>query len=118
MSTYTDNAVPFGSRTETINSLTYVFENITIKRPSKIIERPNQIGEPNGWVSVSGFPTGTATAQIATSATARLVNGDKFEDDFGHGTETWVIVDTDDPFPMHDYWKQNVTIRLSPNPPA
>ena len=118
MSTFVDNQVPFGSRIVTINGHPYVFENISIKRPSKIIERPNQIGEPNGWVSISGFPTGTGVAQLATSATDRLVNGDKFVDDFGHGSETWVVVDTDDPFPMHDYWKQNVTIRLSPNPPA
>lgn len=113
---YVDNAVPFGSRTETINTLVYVFEHISIKRPSKIIERPDQIGQPNGWVAVPGFPTGTAVVQIANAATPRLNIGDRFTDDFGNGAEVWVVVDSDNPFPIHDYWKQNVTIRLSPNP--
>ncbi len=120
---YVDNAVPFGSRTEDLlragSALgTYILESISISRPGKVGERFNQIGEPSGWWVINTFPHGTAVVQIATVDTDYPVNGDYFEDDFGQGTERWVIVDTTQPFAMNDYYKMNITIRLSPNPPA
>ena len=123
MSTYVDNAVPFGSRTEEIVRAgtplgTYILETISITRPGKVGERFNEIGEPNGWWVVNVFPHGTAVVQIPTEDSDYPTNGDYFEDDFGVGTERWVIVDSTQPFGMHDYYKMNITIRLSPNPPA
>jgi hypothetical protein len=120
---YVDSAVPFGSRTEEIvrdgSPLgTYICETISIQRPGKVGERFNEIGEPNGWWVVNGFPTGTAVVQIPTADADYPRKGDYFEDDFGEGDERWVIVDTTQPFGMNDYYKMNVTIRLSPNPPA
>ena len=124
---YNDGAVPFGSRTEDIKRGgtgspttvgTYVCESISITRPSKVTERPNEIGAPNGWFAIGGFPHGTATIQIPTSDASFPQIGDWFVDDFGDGEEHWVIVDKTQPFGMNDYWKQNITIRKSDNPPA
>ena|SRR5436190_13858253 len=120
---YVDNQVPFGSRSEEFlrsgSSLgTYILESINIQHPSKIGERPNEIGEPNGWFAVAGFRHGTAVVQIPTVDSDYLQVGDYFEDDFGLGTERWVVVETAQPFGMADYYKMNITVRHSPNPPA
>jgi hypothetical protein len=125
MATYVDNQVPFGSRTEEIfragTSIgTFIFENLSLTRPGKVGERHNQIGEPNGWWVVDGFPHGTGVVQIPTIDSPYPQNGDYFEDTFRTGStaERWVIVDTTEPYAMNDYYKMNVTIRLSKNPPA
>lgn len=135
---YNDNATPFGSRPETIfrqdeNGVyqelgVYEFESIDLKRPSTIIEKHDHIGRPKGWASIPGFRTGTGTVQISANADSaedtgaaeigHLQNTDVFVDDFGFGLELWVIVDTSDPFMQKEYRKQQVTIRLSSNPPA
>ncbi len=129
---YVDNSVPFGSRTvdfkrggtgapTTVG--TYILESISLSRPSKIIERPNQIGQANGWVAVSGFDSGTAVVQIPTEASEFIKLGDWFEDAFD-GTdanpedEHWVVVEATQPYGMNDYYKQNVTLRLSISPPV
>jgi hypothetical protein len=138
---YNDNATPFGSRSETIFRSSdgtpngtfaelgvYEFESIDVKRPSTIGEKHDHIGRPKGWFSVPGFNTATGTVQIPANADAtsetgaaeigHLQNGDVFVDDFGFGPELWVIVDTSDPFLQKEYRKQQITMRLSPNPPA
>lgn len=102
---------------------TYILESISLTRPAKIIERPNQIGEPNGWVAVLGFEHGTCVIQIPAETSAYPQLGDWFEDTFD-GTdanpeaERWVITDITQPFAMADYFKCNATIRWSKNPPA
>lgn len=116
--TYVDNAVPFGSHVITIGGTDYIFEDVSIKRPAKKITRPNQIGGPNGFVLVEDYVTGTSPVQITTSASDRLVIGTEFDNDFGNGSEHWVIGEADEAHPMSNYWKQNVTFHLSPNPPA
>ncbi len=129
---YVDNAVPFGSRTEDFKRGgtggpttvgTYVLESISLSRPSKIIERPNQIGQPNGWVAVNTFQHGTAVVQIPTGEAEFLKIGDWFQDTFdgtdaNPAAETWVVVEATQPYGMNDYYKQNVTLRLAENPPA
>jgi hypothetical protein len=123
MATYVDNAVQFGSFSVTLtragSSLgTYIVENITITRPSKKIERPNHIGEPNGFVLVDGFVTASGTIQVPTAGSDYPARGDYFEEDFGFGTERFVISEVGQPFSMSDYHKCNISMSLSPNPPS
>lgn len=130
---YNDAAVPFGSRTETINRGgtaapteigTYILENISLTRPGVVKERPNEIGQPNGWWVVSGFEHGTCVIQIPTTASEWPKIGDWFEDVFDGtdvtdaATEHWTIVEITQPYAIADYWKCNATIRLAINPPA
>ncbi len=128
---YIDNAVPFGSRVEDILRGTgsgtpvgtYILESISLTRPAKIIERPNQIGEPNGWVAVAGFQHGTCVIQIPLETSEYPKIGDWFDDTFdgsdaSPSDERWVVVDITQPYAMADYFKANATIRLSVNPPA
>lgn len=121
---YVDNQVPFGSRTELlmragVSQGTYIFENINLKRPSKVIERPDEIGEPNGFVAVRGFQTGTAVVQIPTADSEFPRVGDYIEDTFSTGAvERWVVTDVDEVYEMNSYYKTNISLRLSINPPA
>lgn len=115
---YNSGNVPFGSRVEEIFDRTgaslgnYVFENINLTRPGKVLERPDEIGSDNGWTLVRSFNVGTAVLQIATAATTPPDLGSYFTDDFGYGDQRWVIVDISPPFEMQGYYKQNVNIRL------
>jgi hypothetical protein len=120
---YVDNQVPFGAFSVTLTRSgsalgTYIIENLTVTRPSKIIERPNEIGQPNGWVAVEGFITATGTIQVPTADSDYPAIGDYFEDDFGFGTERFVVTEVGQPFSMSDYHKCNISCRYSPNPPA
>lgn len=116
---YNSGNVPYGSRVEELFRPSdgasigqYKFENFSFTRPGKVVERPDQLGAPNGWTVTRGFETGTAVVQIATSSTTWPPLGAYFSDDFGYGTERWVITDVSPAFEMQGYFKANVNIRL------
>ncbi len=90
---FNDGTVQYGSRVLTINGVTYVADNITVNRPTKRIERTDQIGEPSGSVGVAGFVTGSCQLQIATSSTAEPQGGYTFTVtlDATIGAETFYI---------------------------
>lgn len=90
---YNDGTVQYGSRVFTINSVAYVADNISVNRPTKEIERTNQIGEPSGSVGVAGFVSGSATLQLASGATVEPTAGQTFAVTFdsGIGAETFFV---------------------------
>lgn len=108
---YNDGTVQYGSRVVTINAVAYVADNIEITRPTNIIERTQEAGEPSGWVAVPGFPTGTATLQLASGATVIPTLGLTFSTDFGAGAETWAIVEVGQPEAKDAEKKVNITFR-------
>lgn len=75
---FNDGTVQYGSRVLTIGGVAYVADNITVNRPTKPIERTNEIGEPSGSVGVAGFVTGSATIQLASSSTVEPAGGATF----------------------------------------
>lgn len=108
--TYNDGTVQYGARTWVVHHYpesvetargTYDCDNISINRPTKSIDRTNQLGEPTGSVGIADFVTGTATFQLASSSTAEPRNGDKIicDGEAGHnanidsgiGDETFYI---------------------------
>lgn len=90
---YNDGTVQYGSRVLTINAIAYVADNITVNRPTKEIDRTNEIGEPSGSVGVAGFVTGSATLQLASGSTAEPQGGNTFAVTFDAtiGAETFYI---------------------------
>jgi hypothetical protein len=62
----------------TINSVSYVADNIEMTRTTSVIERTNELNEASGWVASTGFVTGSATLQLASSATAVPTLGQTF----------------------------------------
>lgn len=83
---YNDGTVQYGSRSWIIHYMvdttpterdTYVCDNITINRPTKAIDRTNQLGDPSGSVGVADFVTGTATLQLDSSSAVKPQLGDR-----------------------------------------
>lgn len=112
---YNDGTIPYGSRLETftrgVSSLgSYVLENVTINRKSKIIKRMDELGAPNGSVGVYDFDEGSAVAQLATTSSTVLQRGDKFTDTFDAvtGAESWKITECDQPETQNDYKKISI----------
>ncbi len=90
---YNDGTVQYGSRVLTINAVAYAADNININRPTKAVDRTNQLGEPSGSVGIADFVTGSATLQLAADATAEPTNGLTFTVTFdaGIGAETFYL---------------------------
>lgn len=67
---YNDGTVQYGSKVLTINSVAYAADNITVNRPTKAVDRTNELGEPSGSVGIADFVTVSATLQLASGSTA------------------------------------------------
>lgn len=139
---FNDGAIPFGSRAELFcsggtTSPTYLgwylCEQISPSRPSKVVERPNQIGGPNGFAMVAAQENMTVKAQLASQTSATIKRGDWFQDSFDPSngtvviglpsttpttTETWVVETSSEKYEMNGYWYQDLNLKLAHNPPA
>lgn len=113
---YNDNAIPYGSRALHIFRLSvdngsYVFENISVNRPTNVIKRHNEVNEPNGSVGQNGFVEGTATVQLAIAATVLPLPGDTFTVtlDATVGSEVFIIHAVGQPEAQADYFKASLS---------
>lgn len=117
--TKNDGGLVFGSQTVTIESVTYVAENISIDEPSSIIEQKNQHGVPSGQVIVAGFITGSATLQLASGSTALPALGDDFAIvPVGGGSVTFLVSQVGQAFSSDAETKVNISFRKRINTPA
>ena len=112
-----DGSVQYGSRVLTINSVTYVAEQIEVRRPSFVIERRDQLNKPNGQVIDEDFVTGTATLQLATGATVIPQIGQTFQETFvaAIGAETFILSEIGQPEAQGDAKKVPVSFRKKYN---
>lgn len=101
---YNDGTVVYGSMsvkvrqvngTDQRGTANYVLDNLTINRPTKAVDRTNELGEPSGSVGIADFVTGSATSQIADTGTTNpeIQNGDRI---FFDGTDNAHLVGTTD----------------------
>jgi hypothetical protein len=117
--TKNDGGLVFGSQVVTIDSVAYVAENISIDAPSTIIEQKDEYGVPSGQVIVEGFVTGTATLQLASSATALPAIGDAFQiTTVGGAAVYFLISQVGQSFSQDAETKVNVSFRKRINTPA
>ncbi len=117
--TKNDGGLVFGSQVVTIDSVAYVAENISIDAPSTIIEQKDEYGVPSGQVIVEGFVTGTATLQIASSATALPAIGDAFQITTVGGVAVYFLISqVGQSFSQDAETKVNVSFRKRINTPA
>lgn len=110
--------VPFGSRVIALKSNVgatkgnYVAENITVQRPSTVIERRDEIGQPSGQVIIDSFVVGSATFQLATTASLIPAIGDTFVTEFIPGTpESCSLSQVDQPEQQTTDKKVNINFR-------
>jgi len=127
---YVDGAIPFGVFTVDLKRgvgagtavVTCVCESFNLTKPGNVINRPNEIGGPNGWAVVAGQETATGVLQIATSTTETPKIGDWFsrimDRKAASTAETWVITNTSEPFEMNGYAKVSCNFQQSHAHPA
>ncbi len=128
---FNSGAVPFGSRWETVGTLVagspctvsggvlYYFERIDITYPTKTLERPGIIGDPNGFVLTRSQPTGSFVLQVPLGSGTYNTStggwdgvpwpalGSGFVDRFLAANEVWVISSLGTPFEMQGYYRVN-----------
>jgi hypothetical protein len=119
-----DGSVKYGAEVLTIGTLVpggtpsisggvaYIADSLSFNTPGKVIEQNNEIGEPGGWVGVTGFITGSAQVQYATTSTAAPVQGQHFITSSRSGTaEVYCITDVDQPLTSDGEAKVNISYR-------
>jgi len=88
-----DGSMPYGSRTLTINAVTYKVNSLDIDRPTATAEDNNTDGSPNRARWTAQRSTLAAELQLATGSTAYPQFGQTFTDTFdsNYGAETFVV---------------------------
>lgn len=108
---FNDNAVPRGGFIAAFHGAGAVkVERYNPVRPSKVVERPDEVGGPNGWSGVAAQNRGTATVQIPTSSGSAIALGDYFTEPAAFGARKMVVTEASDAYAMDDYWKQDLTL--------
>lgn len=106
---WNDGAIPYGVEVLTINSVTYVAENLTFDNPSQTIQRRNEANEPSGSVGVQDFVTGSATLQKAATSTAVPTPGLTFStSSFSGSAVTFILTKVSPVFAQGDAAKFNI----------
>ena len=125
VTSYNDNSIPFGGigvsvpvhfyrgQTSPADLGQFLIEMVSTKRPSKMTERPDQLGGPNGWSAVLAQVGGTAKVQLPLASTGILQLGDYFSYTFDAtiGVEKLVIVNIDQTYQEGQYWFQTVELK-------
>jgi hypothetical protein len=126
---YNDGAVPIGVFTVALKSGvgagsaigTYICESFNLTTPANVINRPNEIGGPNGWVAVSGQETATGVLQIAGATTETPKIGywfDRAMDRSSATTSKWVITNVSEAWETGGYAKVSCNFQCSHTHPA
>jgi hypothetical protein len=110
MSFFNDNSTPRGGFIAAFTTSSAVVERFNPVQPSKVVERPNEVGGPNGWDGVEAQNRATATVQIPTSAGSAIFLGDRFTEPAAFGGRKWVVTEISATYEMDNYWKQDLTL--------
>lgn len=109
--------IPYGCRVVTFNfsgggTGAAILERFEQNETTWEAQRTDQLGAPNGFVLGSEARTGTATAQLATTATTYVARGDTFNCTIKNATSiTWVVTGATDPEEPRGLKMQNITFR-------
>lgn len=115
---YNDGTVQYGCRVLTINGNPYVADNLSINRPTKAIDRTNEIGEPSGSVGVADFVTGSAQIQLASGSTVEPIIGNTTSAitlDAAIGAETFYVTSVSRAESKESEKKFNITLKKKYN---
>lgn len=109
MPVYEDGATG-GSVVVSINSVTYVADNISITAGGTHVPQYDETGLPDSGIVYPDFATGTATLQSATSSTAMPTVGMTFDEDLGRGAaERWVLTEVGKAYENRGITKFNIS---------
>jgi hypothetical protein len=111
------NTIPYGSRAVTFNfsgggTGFVILERFEVSDGTWEASRTDQLGVPNGFVLGQEPRRGTATAQLASTATTYAARGDTFNTNVKNATAvTFVVTEATDPEEPRGLKMQNVTFR-------
>lgn len=109
---FQDGSHPFGSFVATIGTLGYVAESANLNTPANMVEVRNQVGEPNGWIGIPGFVSGSSTLQLATTSYPVPTLGAIFTYAFISGTvQTWCVSNVGQVYAQQDIQKVSIDFR-------
>lgn len=115
----TDGTLEFGSVVISVSpeggggSFNVILDNVTVNRPTKVVERTNEIDEPAAQRIYKTFVTGSAQAQVDGSNFIKRL--DQFTEDLGDGSENWIITNVSDAYVKDGETKQNIEFRKKIN---
>lgn len=89
----TSATLPYGSRVVTVATIGYIANSFTTSQPLNVIERQNELGAPNGAVGIRQPITGSASLQLASTATDIPEAGDEFSASIAGTAITFFITD-------------------------
>lgn len=107
-----DGSVPYGSEVLTISGVAFIAENVTYTNPTTFLERRNELNEPSGGVTIQDFINGSATLQLATTATVVPTNGAVFTRGAGI---TYYLTEIGEPLSQGETKKVSVNFRRALN---
>jgi hypothetical protein len=110
-----DGSIPYGSQVLLINSVNYIADSIEFQRPSKEINRTNELDEPTGSVNYEDFHRATATLQLAAAATAIPAKGQDVTILVGGANVNFFVYDVTIPLQKDQDQKVNVTFKRKYN---
>ena len=115
-----DGDIPIGSHAVTINTVSYIFESVSVNQSSAVIESNDENGEPRGEAIIPGRWTGSGTLQLPDDTAELPVIGDTFTLDLDRdGTaETYKISEVGAQYEAAGETKVPVTIRKRINTPT
>lgn len=110
------NTIPYGSRAVTYNfsgggTGLAILERFEVSDPTWEAARTDQLGAPNGFVLGAEPRRGTATSQLASTATTYAGRGDTFNTTVKGTAVTFVISESTDPEEPRGLKMQNITFR-------
>lgn len=111
------NTIPYGSRLVTFNfsgggTGGAILERFEVSDGTWEVARTDALGAPNGFVLGAEARRGTATAQLASTATTYCSRGDTFFTTIKNATGvTFVVSEATDPEEPRGLKMQNLTFR-------
>lgn len=111
MSLFNDGTYQVGSRTLSLNSVTYIAESFSYDEPTAKVEAvTDEIGDPDGSVAWAGIPTGSATLQMSGSM-AVPAQGQSFTTSIRGATVTFKVLTVGTPEEAQGRKKVNITFQ-------
>lgn len=107
---FNDGSVNYGSVILSIGGNSYIADDLTVTRPTGVIDVPDELGAPAKQAIVPAKKTGTATLQVATAKTVPYI-GTVFSASLsGSLTESFIITEVSQPLTVAlDYHKANIS---------
>jgi hypothetical protein len=115
MSLFNDGTYQVGSRTLSLNSVTYIAESFSYEEPTaKVEDVTDSVGDASGSVAWAGIPNGSATLQMSGSM-AIPTQGQAFTSTIRGVSTSFKVLTVSTPEEAQGRKKVNITFKKTLN---